>query len=190
MTTRRTQAARRTESRKRIMEAAERLLAEKGYFGASVEEIVRQAGYSQGAFYRHWASKEQMVLDLIRERARRQAAVVSQAEPSADPGALLQALRVEAGDPRLFFEMWLLSLRGHPVAPFLQQHYRTWREEIAALLQSRGAGDAQEQAALLIALFDGLIVQQALEPEAVPMERLAPSLARLLERLLTEEGRA
>lgn len=190
MPTRRTQAERRAESRQRIMEAAEALLAEKGYFDASVEEIVQRAGYSQGAFYRHWPSKERMALELIQERAQRQARVLGESAEPADPVALLQALRGEAGDPRLFFEMWLLSLRGHAVAPYLLQHYRTWREQIAALLRRRGTGEAQAYATLLIALFDGLIVQQALEPEAVQIEQLVTPLTRLLEGLLEEEGRS
>lgn len=185
MQTRRTQAERRAESRQRLMEAAESLLAEKGYFDASVEEIVQRAGYSQGAFYRHWPSKERMALELIQDRAQRQATLLGEPAEVADPMALLQALRGEAGDPRLFFEMWLLSLRGHPVAPFMQQHYRTWREQIASLLHRRSTGEAQAYATLLIALFDGLIVQQALEPEAVDMERLAAPLSRLLEGLLS-----
>lgn len=48
-------------SRIRILEAAARLLRERGLEGASVGEIMREAGMTHGGFYRHFESKDALL---------------------------------------------------------------------------------------------------------------------------------
>lgn len=49
----------------KLIEAGFSLFCEKGYSSASIDEIVSRAGYTKGAFYVHFESKEQFFLDLI-----------------------------------------------------------------------------------------------------------------------------
>lgn len=51
--------------RDRLLRAAEQVLAERGYHGARVEDVVRRAGASKGAFYHYFTSKEELLLELI-----------------------------------------------------------------------------------------------------------------------------
>ncbi|GAB6066160.1 TetR/AcrR family transcriptional regulator [Aquifex pyrophilus] len=53
------------ETKERILLSAKRLFSEKGYYGTSVEEIVRDAGLSKGAFYFYFKSKEDVFKELI-----------------------------------------------------------------------------------------------------------------------------
>ncbi len=53
-------------TRKRLIEAAERLFIRKGFNNASVEEISEMAGYSRGAFYSNFDDKEQIFLAVDR----------------------------------------------------------------------------------------------------------------------------
>ena len=53
------------ETKERLLLSAKRLFSEKGYYGTSVEEIVRSAGLSKGAFYFHFKSKEEVFKELI-----------------------------------------------------------------------------------------------------------------------------
>jgi AcrR family transcriptional regulator len=55
-------------TRLRLIEAAERLFIRRGYDDASVEEISEMAGYSRGAFYSNFDSKEQVFLAVIDRR--------------------------------------------------------------------------------------------------------------------------
>ena len=55
-------------TRLRLVEAAERLFIRRGYDDASVEEISEMAGYSRGAFYSNFDSKEQVFLAVIDQR--------------------------------------------------------------------------------------------------------------------------
>jgi TetR/AcrR family transcriptional regulator, transcriptional repressor of aconitase len=52
-------------TRVRLIEAAERVFIRKGFDDASVEEISETAGYSRGAFYSNFDSKEQVFLAVI-----------------------------------------------------------------------------------------------------------------------------
>ena len=55
-------------TRLRLIEAAERLFIRRGFDDASVEEISEMAGYSRGAFYSNFDSKEQVFLAVIDRR--------------------------------------------------------------------------------------------------------------------------
>jgi len=52
-------------TRQRVLEAAERVFGEKGYYGASVTEITRAAGVAQGTFYLYFRGKKEIFLDLV-----------------------------------------------------------------------------------------------------------------------------
>ncbi len=47
-----------------LLEASRQVLVQRGYFAASVAEITRQCGLSQGSFYQYFSSKEQVLLEL------------------------------------------------------------------------------------------------------------------------------
>ena len=59
---RRTQAERRAESRDRLLDGALECLAERGYAGTTFPEVVRRAGLSNGALWRHFRSKADLMV--------------------------------------------------------------------------------------------------------------------------------
>jgi AcrR family transcriptional regulator len=61
-----TRADSREETRKHLLDAARRLIAKKGLSIASVEDIVESAGYTRGAFYSNFSSKDDLFLELLR----------------------------------------------------------------------------------------------------------------------------
>lgn len=56
-------------SRQRILEAAERVFGEKGYFPASIAEITREACVAHGTFYVHFKSKRDVFVELLESLA-------------------------------------------------------------------------------------------------------------------------
>ncbi|WP_143082959.1 TetR/AcrR family transcriptional regulator [Salibacterium qingdaonense] len=54
-----------SEKQQEIMDTAIELFSEKGYYFTSIQEITEACGISKGAFYRHFASKEGMMLALL-----------------------------------------------------------------------------------------------------------------------------
>jgi AcrR family transcriptional regulator len=61
--------ARRQATRDRVLEAASEVFAERGFHGATVEDISERAGFTRGAFYSNFSSKDDLVVELSRRHA-------------------------------------------------------------------------------------------------------------------------
>jgi TetR/AcrR family transcriptional regulator, transcriptional repressor for nem operon len=55
------------DTREKILESARRLFNRKGYFGASIEEIMNDAGLTHGGFYRHFTGKDELYAAAVRQ---------------------------------------------------------------------------------------------------------------------------
>jgi AcrR family transcriptional regulator len=56
----------REQTTQRLLDAAQKLIARKGLEAASVENIAAAAGYSRGAFYSNFSSKDELFIELLR----------------------------------------------------------------------------------------------------------------------------
>jgi AcrR family transcriptional regulator len=71
--------ARGEATRRRILDAAEDVFGELGYYEASVSEITRRAGVAQGTFYIYFHSKRETFVELIEDIGARLRAATSAA---------------------------------------------------------------------------------------------------------------
>lgn len=62
---------RRAATRQRLVDAAETVFARRGVMAASVEEICEEAGFTRGAFYSNFASKDELCAALLDSRSQR-----------------------------------------------------------------------------------------------------------------------
>src|SRR5260221_4243812 len=69
-----TRAQQQAQTRERLLAAAERVLARHGYGGASIDLVTGEAGYSKGAIYFNFESKEAVFLALFRVYIERETA--------------------------------------------------------------------------------------------------------------------
>jgi AcrR family transcriptional regulator len=53
------------QTQRELLESAEKLFAAKGFVATTVAEITTDAGYAKGNFYRHWQSKDEIMLEII-----------------------------------------------------------------------------------------------------------------------------
>lgn len=103
----RTPQARALDRRDRILDAALRVFAARGYHGASVEEIAAEAATSKGGLYFHFPGKQALFLALLEWaraelRRRVEEAVAREGDPLARADAALRAvIRAFAGHRRL-----------------------------------------------------------------------------------------
>src|SRR5882724_5891509 len=91
----RSRQAERTEAtRQKLLAAAERIFAKDGFEAARLEDISAGAGYTRGAFYANFKSKEDIFFALLEEWVRERIDSVT-AALSQHPGAheKLAALR-------------------------------------------------------------------------------------------------
>jgi AcrR family transcriptional regulator len=75
--------SRAARTRRRLLDAALAAVDDRGYHATRVDDIVRHAGVSHGAFYLYFADKQEVLRELIEEAADEMTALV--AELGADP---------------------------------------------------------------------------------------------------------
>ena len=83
--------ARRRETRTRLLDAATEVFAESGVQGASVEQVCARAGFTRGAFYSNFSTKEELFLAVLEREFDRRASEVEATIAELTP--TLQQLR-------------------------------------------------------------------------------------------------
>src|SRR4051794_15007563 len=68
------------ETRQRLLDAARQLMLERGFSATGVEEVCRVAGVTKGAFFHHFASKEELGRDSLAAWGAFGTALYAQAE--------------------------------------------------------------------------------------------------------------
>jgi AcrR family transcriptional regulator len=174
-----TRAEAKARTREQVLDAAARIFARKGYAGASVEEIAEAAGYSIGALYSNFASKEQLFLELMAARGERRVTAVADILSGDDPvDALAGLLERSAGrDPDLMAlraEFWLYAVRNPDAMGALTAQRRQQVDAligvISAAMERLGVAPgvpAPEVATVVLAMFQGLVRQRRIDPDRV-----------------------
>src|SRR5271156_5527895 len=81
-------------TRELLIQAASQAFANQGYGGASVGDIAEAAGFSKGAFYSNFASKEAILLELLRRHKMQDINELrALIDISADAGSILKILQ-------------------------------------------------------------------------------------------------
>lgn len=206
-------SARRLQTRQRLMDAAAGVFAERGIEGASVEEISEAAGFTRGAFYSNFDSKDDLCFALLRWIAERfldsvRATVERIGEKpgtgddaSADREALIDLavdtfLAIQPQERHtmlLLMEMQLYALR-HPdfaaaYAAHITRTHRVFAEVLDEVLSQRGLAlslPADQVVDILHGVHDYTQASGHLHPErAYP---LASQLKILLNALVRASG--
>ena len=78
-------AAKAAITRNDLLTAAQHLISAKGYEAASVDEIAREAGYTKGAFYTHFDTKQDLFLAVLNERIEASSQRLETEPPDKNP---------------------------------------------------------------------------------------------------------
>lgn len=185
MTTPSTPPTRRRENtRARLLDAAAQLFAEVGFEGASVEAICDRAGFTRGAFYSNFETKEELFLELTSAHAAaRLTSVRARVDDLVSSGALLEgpdlAALVEqvmhtADDDRLtvllMSEIQLHALRNPDFATAYvaqeQAMFASVEAVVAAVVLSGAFAlkvDVPTAARMLLTVWEGALVRAVLQ---------------------------
>ncbi|MFF8990326.1 TetR/AcrR family transcriptional regulator [Streptomyces sp. NPDC014983] len=192
---------RRANTRARLLDAAFRVFAAKGFGRVSIEEVCEAAGYSRGAFYSNFATLDELFFALYQEHADLIAAQVAGALAKDGPGLDVPAAVDRVTEVLLLDVDWLLvktdflvhAARDPEVARALLDHRARLREAVAdRLFRARRhiglpavVGDPAGAAHAVVAAYDGVTVQLLLDKD---VERARSWLKQLLTALLTGGG--
>jgi AcrR family transcriptional regulator len=176
-----TRAQQQAVTRDRLLAAAEQVIDRHGYGGASIDLITAEAGYSKGAIYSNFESKEALFLELLRlymERDMAELERIVRLDPdklSAAVTGWLKAMHAERDCPLLVTELQLHARRS---PAFAKRYYALQEQQtrtLAGILERyfKAASvplpmDALELAASMTALANGLSLQRPRSKPGAP----------------------
>lgn len=181
-------------TRKRLLEAAERVFGDVGFHEASIVKITEAAGVSQGTFYLYFASKKEIFDDLVRDLNRRVRRAMSQAAAGGN-GRLdseLRGFRAYFGFTKEHSALYRIVRQAEFVSPeMLQFHYgRIVEGYSAALREAIASGeiapaDPEVTAWALMAMGELIGMRWVLwSDEAEVPEHVFTELGRIVARVL------
>jgi len=187
-----------------ILQSAAEAFAERGYRDTTLSELIARSGLTKGAFYFHFASKEQLALAVLEEKQRQWREFV-QEQVLARPRAIDQLLalgpamiRLHREDPGAYSAQRLTRdlARVPELADRVRAQTRDWIELVASIIsQAQRDGDlavkpdATALATVLVAATDGLKdLSDIVDPPSRArrgFERRLQHLTELVESLST-----
>jgi AcrR family transcriptional regulator len=198
------QQVRSQATRRKLLAAAEKIFAQDGFEAARLEDIAAAAGYTRGAFYANFESKEDIFFDLLQEWiAERVAAVRTILGRRQKPGDKLKALRDHyvgiAKDKQLALlslEFKLFAIR-HPAAHAkLRERYRRLRacggeilQEVARELGRHLPISSRAVASGLGALSNGLLIEELIDAEALSDSDIRHLLALFFDGIFKDRSK-
>lgn len=166
----------RKATRAKLINGALQLFSTSGYDGATVDDVSEAAGYSKGAYYFHFSTKEDILLELLRMWTENRTQVLAAGgETGADPREMLH--QTLAGFlsytdvpewPAVLLEFWAQAIRNPEVSKRLTQAYAGWRKTLTEVFEQAaeqgvvGGESAADAAAVALAAHDGYAVQVAI----------------------------
>jgi AcrR family transcriptional regulator len=190
MSVRLTRLEQQEQTRERVIGAAEALFVERGFHASSVGDIAAAAGFTKGAVYSNFASKEDLFFAVYERRVELRVAEMERVLAEAhdvlaglDAIALATARRrgtSEDGWLAVFFEFWAHVIRRPALRErFAEIHTRAQAPLVAALERHTGRPDARTLAVAAYAMQLGLALERLTVPDVVD-ERLGARMGRML----------
>ncbi|HMA36597.1 MAG TPA: TetR/AcrR family transcriptional regulator [Chloroflexia bacterium] len=167
----------RADNRERLIAAGYRVLSEQGYEATTVKKVAQVAGVSPGLFHYYFASKDELLLAVLHEAGARYGQMMRNLRATVPADHVLEAAIAAAHERvtlepewyRLRYELFALGLRNPTFLPVLGELLAHIRLMLARALQDitgRDEARAHALAALVLACFDGLALQQLAQPDA------------------------
>ncbi|RFZ55592.1 HTH-type transcriptional regulator AcrR [Mycobacterium marinum] len=168
---------RRAETRARLVDAAFRVFADKGFGHVRIEDVCAAAGYTRGAFYSQFDSLEELFFTLYDQRATLISEQVGTAMASVDDPTDVPGTVDRIASTLLLDRDWLLIktdfLMHAARHPDLAQRLATHRAQLRAAVEDWLAGsDVELPAAIgsvadaaraVVAAYDGVSIQLLLD---------------------------
>lgn len=185
----------RERTREQLLEAARVAVARNGYDGTSVADIAEAAGFSKGAFFSNFESKEALLLELLRRHKEQDIAALGRileiVEQGQDAASALDRYLGGLGDntdwARLDIELQLHAARNPAFAADYDALQRRFRSGLAHLIGAlfgtagkRPPISPDDMADLFVAMVHGRVLQRAREPGAA-VKRVFESLVATAE---------
>jgi AcrR family transcriptional regulator len=197
------QSEEQQQTKERIIAAASKVLAEKGYDATTLREISRETQAAPGLVHYYFGGKDELLVEVLQAAGQRfhqrMEQLVQHTPVDQSLEAFLTQLRervdLEPDVYRLRYESFSLGLHNPIIAPKVRERLAQRRNEIGSVIaqvfenSERTDGvkhpsvDPTILAAILLSIFDGLALQKIMDP-AFDLEAAYHLLAQMLQSLL------
>jgi AcrR family transcriptional regulator len=179
-------------TRNLLLSAAERVFARVGYEKAQVEEIAEAAGFSKGALYAHFKSKEELFLALYETKTASSLGKLLHSLDSAPTReGKIDAFRSfyinlsKEKDWALIVLEVKLFIRRHPeVRVRLRQIDEHVADSIEGALTRLLGNSVRAAGEALGGIFSALVLEADLEPDVLPERKMRAMLGTIFDALL------
>ncbi|MET0720318.1 MAG: TetR/AcrR family transcriptional regulator [Tardiphaga sp.] len=185
----------RDDTREKLFEAAARVFEELGIGGASIEAIAAAAGFTRGAFYSNFKSRDELIIamleDHVEQSIRRTHDLLARHKSLADFIDALKTMDRSQQDPLgrsplLHMEMILFVARAEKRRPELAKRLRARRKLITDILETTAKNSGPNTilnptwaASVVLALEDGFRLHRLIDPETTPAESFLRAITDL-----------
>ena len=179
----------------KLFEAAARVFEEQGIGGASIEAIAAAAGFTRGAFYSNFDSKDELIIamleDHVEQSIRRNLDLLARHNNLADYIEALRNMDRSRQDPLgrsplLHMEMILFVARAEKRRPELAKRLRARRKLVADIVETTLQNSGKNRsvnptwtAAIVLALEDGFRLHRLIDPETTPSDSFLRAITDL-----------
>jgi AcrR family transcriptional regulator len=197
-------AERKELTREMLLDAAIEVFAQKGYHGASLDDVAEAAGFTKGAVYSNFTRKSDLFRELLERETRRRNAALGAGMASVSLEALPEIggewLRRQAGEQRdwdvLTVEFWLAAVRDPGLSARLSHGRDEALDDFGGIIDQKlaeagvDAGlSGRELAEVFDALGTGLLMSQYLDPNSDRADLFAKAARKLLAAVGPAQGR-
>jgi len=178
--------------RARILEAAADEFAEQGFAGAKLAEIARRAGFTKGAVYSNFESKQDLFAELFAQRsldlAGRVLAEIAGLDLAHAVGkggaAVASALIADTEWSLLVLEFGVQAVRDPNIKQAYLRERRHLRGRLVELIADRAREwgvdlDVRTTALSLTALISGLVLEHTVDPDEVDQQAMGAAVTAL-----------
>jgi AcrR family transcriptional regulator len=185
----------RDDTRDKLFEAAARVFEDQGIGGASIEAIAAGAGFTRGAFYSNFASKDELIIAMIENHVeqsiRRMHELLARHKNLADFIDALKTMDRTQQDPLgrsplLHMEMILFVSRAEKRRPELAKRLRARRKLIADIVETTAKNSGRNgvlspawAGAVVLAMEDGFRLHRLIDPETTPADSFLRAIGDL-----------
>ena len=174
----------RDDTREKLFEAAARVFEDQGIGGASIEAIAAAAGFTRGAFYSNFKSKDELIIAMLEDHVEQSILRIRDLlERHKNLADFIEALRTMnrsqqdplGRSPLLHMEMILFVARAEKRRPELAKRLRARRKLVADIIETTAKNSGRTvmlnpawAGALVLALEDGFRLHRLIDPESTP----------------------
>ena len=185
----------RDDTRDKLFEAAARVFEDQGIGGASIEAVAAAAGFTRGAFYSNFKSKDELIIamieDHVEQSTRRYLDLLARHRNLADFIEAMKKMDRSQQDPLgrsplLHTEMILFVARAEKRRPELAKRLRAGRKLIADIIETTAKNTGKDPGlspawwgSIVLAMEDGFDLHRLIDPETTPADSFVRAISDL-----------